>query len=1371
MKPETWNLKRTTRLQLCVMAFLSCLSTPASAQRTVTLAQQFYGLGDLQCAAYSPDGNYILTGGSAGAFLWDVVTGRVVRSYIGHMQGVSSVAFSPDGTQVVTGGPDGTAKLWQTLEGEEARTFTGHTGAVRSVTFSPDGTTILTGGADSTACLWSTADGARIRTFSGHGGPINCVAFSPDGRKVLTGSDDQTARLWNLADASVIHTFTRQYDEGRVRSLAFFPDGTKIVTADGYVTIWDAVDGAEILSFCPNDIPFVSSVAVSPEGTMLLVDGDDAQQSEYLFGTVELWDTWGNRISTLLVSPQDNLRCVSFSRDGARVLVAFPPPANFACILNVSDAGRVSEFIGHTGGVYSASLSPNGAQVVTANWDCDVFMMQYLPRAILWDLSDGRMIREFWVWEPSLALSVGFSPDGTRIAMGTDWGTDWGIHWGSVILFDAVSAQVILTLEGGHRGAVHSIAFSPSGEYVLTGGGDGTAKLWSVPHGTLTTTFTGHTGAVYGVAFSPDGKQVATASQDKTARMWRTSDGIMSRAFLGHTSEVLAVAFSPDGEGLLTGAEDATARLWNTLDGTEVHRFLGHAGRVTSVAFSPDGTRVMTASDDGTAKLWHAPDGTLLRTFSGHAAALSSVAFTPDGTKILTGSYDGTARLWEIWRAKAVIVAGDRQYPNNIAEQTKQLAAYCYKICRRRGYAPNEIQYLSAFGAQDADGDGMNDVDASATVATLHDALDRFTSDTARLFIYMVDHGYRVGNGMYFQMNPTQTLAASDLDTWLDELQRRQTCHVTLIVDSCYAGNFLSACKPPPGVRRLTIASTTSDTVAVFLPPPALTSFSYQFLGALYMGYKVQQAFDSARQFFHTLGVANQTPWMDANGDGRYTPGVDDSPTGPAAEEFFGTSWAYAAGGGWEPPAFEAVTPTQSAAPGTTVTIWARMLPNQIPQRVWATILPPVARPLAGEALTDLPHVELLREGTTLRWSAPFGGLATLGRYVVAHVAQFEGTRITQPRYSYLLVGTSETIPIKAVLISGKDASSAIASQTVTLANLAYRVSRHRGYERDDIRYLSAFGNQDADGDRLNDVLGPSTVANVTNSLSTWAMSDCERLLVYLVGPGDKVGGRAVFRLSPTEVLTTATLDARLDALQNGGVRDIIVIGDFPYAAEFLRGCQPPAGKRRVLIAGTDSDTAVFLAPPQYTSFSFNFLSAAHMGHNLDVAFDAARQFFSAWSGYRQRPWLDDTGDGRSDPKVDGDYAQTLHWGYPWAFAGPEGSELPFILDAGPRNVTLPGRETLVWARLMEGPLPKQVMATIIPPTVAYAPGQPVTGFLSFNLRRQRATWYWSAPIGGFTQSGPYTILFQALYEGNRLSVPVQTRVTVGLATRHWRLY
>ena len=307
----------------------------------------------------------------------------------------------------------------------------------------------------------------------------------------------------------------------------------------------------------------------------------------------------------------------------------------------------------------------------------------------------------------------------------------------------------------------------------------------------------------------------------------------------------------------------------------------------------------------------------------------------------------------------------------------------------------------------------------------------------------------------------------------------------------------------------------------------------------------------------------------------------------------------------------------------------------------------------------------------------------------------------------------------------------------------------------------------------MNDVFSSANVANLTTALSTWATSDCKRLLVYLVGPGEKVGGRAVFRLSPTETLTSAVLDARLDALQSGGaaIDDMVVVADFPYAAEFLRTCQPPAGKRRVLIAGTDSPNAVFLAPPQCTSFSFMFLSAVHIGNNLKDSFESARLFFNVWSGFSQKPWLDDNADALSN-KWDGAYARTLHWGYPWAFAGAEGSELPFILDAGPRDTHVPGPSAVLWAKLMEGPVPQRVMATIIPPTVVYAPGQLIANFPMVTLSREGQTWRWSASARNFPQPGTYTILFQALYANDRLSAPVLTHLSAGpTASRNWRLY
>jgi len=164
--------------------------------------EMILGLGRLLTAvySYSPDGKYIATAGSLGAFLWDAETGALLRTIRGHTDWVMSVAFSPDGKRVLMGSDDGIARLWDAETGQEIRTFLGHRSYVLSVAFSPDGTRVLTWSSleDNTAKLWDVETGQEIRTFLGHTSSVTSVAFSPDGTQVLTGSGDGTARIWEL---------------------------------------------------------------------------------------------------------------------------------------------------------------------------------------------------------------------------------------------------------------------------------------------------------------------------------------------------------------------------------------------------------------------------------------------------------------------------------------------------------------------------------------------------------------------------------------------------------------------------------------------------------------------------------------------------------------------------------------------------------------------------------------------------------------------------------------------------------------------------------------------------------------------------------------------------------------------------------------------------------------------------------------------------------------------------------------------------------------------------------------------------------------------------------------------------------------------
>ena len=168
-------------------------------------------------------------------------------------------------------------------------------------------------------------------------------------------------------------------------------------------------------------------------------------------------------------------------------------------------------------------------------------------------------------------------------------------------------------------------------------------------------TLRGHLGPVHSAAFSPDGQRIVTGSEDQTAKVWDAASGQELLTLKGHGSAVWSVAFSPDGQRIVTGSADQTAKVWDAASGKELLTLKGHGSRVWSVAFSPDGQRIVTGSGDQTAKVWDAASGKELLTLKGHGSAVRSVAFSPDGQRIVTGSEDQTAKVWDAASGKELL--------------------------------------------------------------------------------------------------------------------------------------------------------------------------------------------------------------------------------------------------------------------------------------------------------------------------------------------------------------------------------------------------------------------------------------------------------------------------------------------------------------------------------------------------------------------------------------------------------------------------------------------------------------------------------------------------------------------------------------------
>jgi WD40 repeat protein len=216
-----------------------------------------------------------------------------------------------------------------------------------------------------------------------------------------------------------------------------------------------------------------------------------------------------------------------------------------------------------------------------------------------------------------------------------------------------------------HDGGVNALAFTGDGKTLLTGGEDGTVKLWDVATGKKQATFRGHTAAVTAVAITADGMTLVSSSDDHTVKVWSVATGEERATLRGHEEGIPAVALTPDGNTLASGSKDRSVGLWDVAAGQMRHDLWGHKSPVSAVAFSPDG-QVLASGDsgdrieDGEIKLWEVASGTLrttlvLNRWSGFThlyGGVTSLAFTADGKKLAAATEFGDVKLWDMTTGK-----------------------------------------------------------------------------------------------------------------------------------------------------------------------------------------------------------------------------------------------------------------------------------------------------------------------------------------------------------------------------------------------------------------------------------------------------------------------------------------------------------------------------------------------------------------------------------------------------------------------------------------------------------------------------------------------------------------------------------------------
>jgi WD40 repeat protein len=371
--------------------------------------------------------------------------------------------------------------------------------------------------------------------------------------------------------------------------LAWSPKGVFVTEgpeSSGMIDIVDDETGASVLTFKAHDAD-INDVAFSPDGSLLATTGDD--------GALRVWNASTGRL-----------------------------------VSSVSAEG--SEF-----GVWGPSFSADGSLVAAAWGDWE----ETYGRVRVLDLSTDRVVSNVPI---AGAIDTALGPDGQRLAVASWWGEER-----SGAVFDVETGREVFALNGPNSCCPpysRGVAWSPNGRYIAASSLNNTL-IWEAETGSLRYTLIGHAGFATSVAWSQDSSRLVTGGSDGTARVWEIEgEDVRERWSLSAQetkSGIVGVAFSPDGSRVMAGDAGISAvKIWDLGPGGDGEWANLPAAGNPAAGFMPDGWRVVAPDPDEEAlTIWDLRTGRDLRTLGPAADFFEFQSFdvSPDGSTIALGGW------------------------------------------------------------------------------------------------------------------------------------------------------------------------------------------------------------------------------------------------------------------------------------------------------------------------------------------------------------------------------------------------------------------------------------------------------------------------------------------------------------------------------------------------------------------------------------------------------------------------------------------------------------------------------------------------------------------------------------------------------------
>jgi len=209
---------------------------------------------------------------------------------------------------------------------------------------------------------------------------------------------------------------------------------------------------------------------------------------------------------------------------------------------------------------------------------------------------------------------------------------------------------------------VTSLDWNCEGTLLATGSYDGYARIWTT-EGRLASTLGQHKGPIFALKWNRKGNFILSAGVDKTTIIWDASTGQCQQQFAFHEAPALDVDWQSN-DSFASCSTDMKIHVCKLGSQRPIRTFEGHSNEVNAIKWDPSGQLLASCSDDMTLKIWNvnSPTG-LVHDLQAHQKEIYTIKWSPTGRGssmpnaplvLASASFDSTVRLWDVERGHSL---------------------------------------------------------------------------------------------------------------------------------------------------------------------------------------------------------------------------------------------------------------------------------------------------------------------------------------------------------------------------------------------------------------------------------------------------------------------------------------------------------------------------------------------------------------------------------------------------------------------------------------------------------------------------------------------------------------------------------------------